>query len=413
MGTRTTGRLTVPAVAKAGPGLHHDGGGLYLQVGSNSKSWLFRFKRHGRLRAMGLGSASDIGLGMARDRASAARLLLTQGIDPIDHRDAAKAAAKAETIKAITFAEFATTFMDGRDAGLKNAKHRQQWRNTLSTYAYPIIGKVPVGEIDTPMVLRILQPIWSTKPESASRIRGRIEAILDAAKVSQLRAGDNPARWRGHLAHVLPALSKVRAVKHHAALDWRELPAFVANLRERDGVAARALLFGILNASRSAEVRLARWREIDVANKAWTIPADRMKAMHMHRVPLSAPAIALLEALPRRGDDIFGDDLIFPGAAKGKPMSDMTLTAVLRRMDRGVTAHGFRGSFKTWCRECTSFADVLSEAALAHTVGDKTMRAHARGDMFDQRRALMHAWSAFVMSADRADNVIALRPPGA
>jgi integrase len=358
---------------------------------------------------MGLGSAGDIGLGMARDRATAARLLLTQGIDPIDHRDAAKSAAKAETIKATTFEQFAETFMDGRDAGLANAKHRQQWRNTLATYAYPVIGRVPVSEIDTPMVLRILQPIWSTKPESASRIRGRLEAILDAAKVSQLRDGDNPARWRGHLAHVLPALSKVRAVKHHAALDWRELPAFVAALRERDGVAAKALLFAILCASRSGEVRLARWREIDIASATWTIPADRMKARRIHRLPLSSPAIGLLEAMPH-GDD---DALIFPGV-KRKPMSDMTLTAVLRRMQRGdLTAHGFRSTFKDWSRENTHFVDALSEAALAHVIGNKTQQAYGRSDLFDARRPLMDAWSAFVMSADRASNVIALHPPGA
>jgi integrase len=355
---------------------------------------------------MGLGSAGDIGLGMARDQASAARLLLTQGIDPIDHRDAQKAAAKVEAAKAITFETFAGQFMNDHDAGLKNAKHRQQWRNTLATYAYPVIGRVPVSEIDTPMVLKVLQPIWNTRPETASRVRGRIEVILDAAKVSQLRDGDNPARWRGHLSLVLPALSKVRAVEHHAALDWRELPAFVANLREREGVAAQALLSAILCASRSGEVRLARWREIDIENKVWTIPADRMKARRIHRVPLSAPAIALLEAMPRRDDG----DLIFPGAVKGKPMSDMTLTAVLRRMKRGdLTAHGFRSTFKDWCRERTNFADVLSEMALAHVTGTKTQQAYGRSDLFDARRPLMDAWASYATSFDRADNVIALR----
>jgi integrase len=238
-------------------------------------------------------------------------------------------------------------------------------------------------------------------------VRGRIEAILDAARVQGLRDGVNPALWRGHLAHILPPITNVRAVKHHAALAWRELPGFVARLRERDGVAARALLFAILCASRSGEVRLARWREIDIDHKVWVIPASRMKAKRVHRVPLSTAAIAVLEAMPRRDDDT----LIFSGAVKGKPMSDMTLTAVLRRMDRGdLTAHGFRSTFKDWSRERTSFSDVLSEMALAHVVGDKTSQAYGRSDLLDARRPLIDAWASFVMSAERADNVVALHP---
>jgi integrase len=423
MAKRLLNRLSARAVTTAPPGEHLDGNGLLLIVAeSGSRSWVLRFKLNGRRRDMGLGPASVVGLAKARDLAHEARRLIAQGIDPIEHRKAEQAAAKIEAAKAISFEEFATTFMNGREAGLANIKHRQQWRNTLATYAFPIIGHVAVGAVDTPMLLRILQPIWSKKPETASRVRGRIETILDAARVQGLRDdGVNPAIWRGHLSHVLPPPSKVRAVTHHAALDWRELPAFVANLRERDGVAARALLFAILCASRSGEVRLARWREIDMANKVWTIPADRMKAKRVHRVPLSAPAIALLEGMlvispaPEPRTKLSDDALIFPGAAKGKPMSDMTLTAVLRRMERGeLTAHGFRSTFKDWCRErAGSFSDVLSEMALAHVVGDKTMQAYGRSDLLEQRRALMDAWASYVTSADRADNVIALHPPGA
>jgi integrase len=406
MAKRLTSRLTQAQVTKSKPGRHPDGNGLFLVVApSGSRSWILRYKRDGHQRDMGLGAYPAIGLAQARDLAVDARRLIAQGRDPIEHRKAEQAAAKIEAAKAITFKTFATTFMDGREAGLRNVKHRAQWRNTVATYAFPVIGSVPVGAVDTPMVLRILQPIWSTKPETASRVRGRIEQILDAAKVQGVRDGDNPARWRGHLAHVLPPITTVCAVKHHAALDWREIPAFVASLRERDGVAARALLFAILCASRSGEVRLARWHEIDIGNKLWTILADRMKAKREHRVPLSTAAIAVLEAMPRRDDE-----LIFPGAVKGKPMSDMTLTAVLRRMERGdLTCHGFRSTFKDWCRERTSFNDVISEMALAHVVGDKTMRAYGRSDLLDQRRELMDAWANFVMSAERADNVIALR----
>ena len=407
MARRLLNRLSAKAVTTASPGEHPDGNGLFLVVAeSGSRSWVLKFKRNGRKREMGLGPASVIGLAKARDLATDARRLIAQGLDPIEHRRAEQAAAKIEAAKAVSFETFATTFMNGREAGLRNAKHRQQWRNTLATYAFPVIGNLPVGEIDTSMILRILNPIWQRKPETASRVRGRIEAILDAARVQGLRDGVNPALWRGHLAHILPAITNVRAVKHHAALAWRELPGFVASLRERDGVAAKALLFTILCASRSGEVRLARWSEIDIENKLWTIPKERMKARREHRVPLSMAAIAVLEAMPRRD----ADALVFPGASKERPMSDMTLTAVLRRMERGdLTVHGFRSSFKDWCRERTSFADILSEFSLAHTVGDKTTRAYGRSDLLDQRRALMQAWSDFVTSAERADNVIALR----
>jgi integrase len=409
MARRQTKRLTAQQIARAKPGMHPDGDGLYLKVApSGSRSWAFRFKRHGRPREMGLGAVNVIGLAQARDLAVDARRLIAQGLDPIDSRKAVQIEARSEEAKAITFKEFAEQFMHGRAAGLANAKHRQQWRNTMATYAFGIIGSVPVGVVDTPMVLRILQPIWSKKPETAKRVRGRIEAILDAARVQGLRDGINPALWRGHLSHVLPSPTKVRAVKHHAALDWRELPAFVADLRQRDGVAAQALLFAILCASRSGEVRLAQWDEIDFDAKLWTIPASRMKGKRVHRVPLSTQAMAVLTL--STPDNVKPDALIFPGANRGAPMSDMTLTAVLRRMDRGeLTAHGFRSTFKDWSRERTSFSDVLSEMALAHVVGDATMRAYGRSDLIDQRRPLMAAWGDYVASSGRAAKVVPLR----
>jgi integrase len=324
MARRLLNRLSAKAVTTASAGEHPDGNGLFLIVAeSGSRSWVLKFKRAGRRREMGLGPASVVGLAKARDLATDARRLIEIGLDPIEHRKAEQAAAKVEAAKAVSFETFATTFMNGRNAGLRNAKHRQQWRNTLATYAFPVIGHVAVGAVDTPMILRILQPIWSIKAETASRVRGRIERVLDAAKVQGLRDGDNPARWRGHLAHVLPPITSVRAVEHYAALEWRELPAFVANLRERDGMAARALLFAILCASRSGEVRLARWNEIHVASATWTIPASRMKAKRVHRVPLSVLAIAVLEGVRTKLSEPHGDALIFPGAAKGKPMSDM------------------------------------------------------------------------------------------
>jgi integrase len=335
--------------------------------------------------------------------------LLAAGIDPIEHRRDEAKAAKAQAARAMSFKDFATQFMDGRDAGLRNGKHRQQWRNTLATYAYPVLGAVPIADMDVDMMLRVLKPIWASKPETASRVRGRIEVIIDAATAQGLFDRANPARWRGHLAHILPAKSKIRAVTHHAAMDWREVPGFVAELRERAGVAAQALHFAILCASRSGEVRLARWQEFDLAQAKWTIPPERMKGGRIHRVPLSTQAVALLESMPRRHDT----DLVFPGAAHGRPLSDMTLAAVLKRMARDVTPHGFRSSFKDWCRECCPhISDAVSEMALAHIAGDKTVQAYGRSDLVDARRSLMQIWADYIAGAS-ADNVVVLHQAGA
>jgi integrase len=387
--------------------MHPDGDGLYLKVApGGSRSWAFRYKRNGDAREMGLGPAGTIGLAQARELATDQRRLLAAGLDPIDHRRAEAKAAEAQAARAMSFKDFATAFMDGRDAGLRNGKHRQQWRSTLATYAYPVIGNEPIADINVDMVLRVLKPIWASKPETASRVRGRIEVIIDAATARGLFDRANPARWRGHLASILPAKSKIRAVTHHAAMDWREVPAFVAELRERAGVAAKALHLAILCASRSGEVRLARWQEFDLAQATWTIPPERMKAGRIHRVPLSAQAVALLESMPRRHDD----DLVFPGAAHDRPLSDMTLAAVLKRMARDVTPHGFRSSFKDWCRErCTHVSDAVSEMALAHVVGDATVQAYGRSDLLDARRSLMQMWADYTAGVSSAANVVPLR----
>jgi integrase len=412
MARRLTKRLTSLQVTRLGPGMHPDGDGLYLKVApGGSRSWAFRYKRHGDPHEMGLGPVGTIGLAQARELAIDKRRLLATGIDPIDHRRAEAKAAKAQAARAMSFKDFATVFMDGRDAGLRNGKHRQQWRSTLSTYAYPVLGAVPIADIDVEMVLRVLRPIWASKPETASRVRGRIEVIIDAATAQGLFNRANPARWRGHLAHILPAKSMIRMVTHHAAMDWREVPDFVADLRERAGVAAKALHLAILCASRSGEIRLARWHEFDFAQALWTIPASRMKSKREHRVPLSAQAVALLESLPRTRDT----DLVFPGAAQDRPLSDMTLGAVLKRMQRDdVTPHGFRSSFKDFCRErCPHISDAVSEMALAHIVGDRTVQAYGRSDLLDARRTLMQIWADYVESRERADNVVMLHQAGA
>ena len=376
------------------PGKYTDGRGLILHVvTAERRNWLLRYMRAGKERVMGLGSAAVVSLDEARERAQAARKLLAAGIDPIDARQAEQAAAQAEQAKRITFAEAATQYIAAHEAGWRNPKHRQQWRNTLTSYAEPILGAIPVGDIDANLVLRALAPIWHSKPETATRVRSRIELVLDYATARGWRTGTNPAIWRGNLKLMLPARAKVRAVKHHAAVDWREAPGFMAALRERDGMGARALEFAILTAARSGEVREARWSEIDLTRALWTLPAARMKGGREHRVPLSDAALAVLEAQAKLRDD---SGLVFHGHRPGVPMSDMTLTAVLRRMGRGdLTAHGFRSSFRDWVADNGKPAD-LAEAALAHAIGDKTVAAYHRSDLFDPRRRLMADWADYL-----------------
>ena len=337
-------RLTARAVATATkPGLYADGGGLYLRIGSSgAKSWCLRYMLGGKAREMGLGGLAKIGLADARKKAAAQRLLLVEKIDPLERREAENSAKKTEAARSIRFEQCAKTYIEAHRVGWRNVKHAQQWENTLSAYVYPIFGSVPVGHVDVAMVMKVLEPLWTAKPETAGRVRGRIEAVLDWSKVRGLRDGENPARWRGHLDHLLPARSKVRQVRHHAALPYDELGAFIKELRSNEGTAATALEFLILTAGRTGEVIGARWSEIDFKSRVWTVPAQRMKGGREHRVPLSKPAIALLERVRRQGTEF-----IFPGLHQTRPLSNMALLVLLRRMGRSdVTAHGFRSTFR-------------------------------------------------------------------
>src|SRR6516225_894352 len=404
---RTIGRLTALKVDKAKrAGMYADGGGLYLRVThSGTKNWVFRFMLNGRPRWMGVGPLHTIGLAEARNRAAGFRLQRHDGIDPIERRRAERLEARFDAAKAMSFKECAVMYIAGHRAGWRNPKHAAQWQATLAMYAEPVIGGLSVQRIDTALVLKVLEPIWTEKPETAGRVRGRIESILDWAKVRGYRVGENPARWRGHLDKLLPARGKVRKVEHHAALPYAELPGFLIALREQEGIAARALEFTALTAARTGETIFARWSELNLLDKTWTVPAERMKARREHRVPLSARALAILEEMQahRHGDERF----VFPGGKAGKPLSNMAFLMLLRRMKRDdLTAHGFRATFKTWASERTSFQNEIVEAALAHVVGSKVEQAYRRGDMFEKRRRLMSSWAQFCFSSAAAGQVI-------
>lgn len=390
------------------PGLYADGDGLYLQVtAAGSKSWTFRFQINGRRRDMGLGPAagtsSAVSLAAARQLAAQAKMLVRDGVDPIEHRTAQRAQAVITAAKAMTFRQAAEAYIESMRAGWRNAKHASQWSITLETYAYPAIGNLAVGAVDTGLVLKVLSPIWSTKTETASRVRGRIESILDYAAARGARDGDNPARWKGVLSKILPAPGKVRRVVHHASMPYAELPAFWPKLQMQDGMGARALEYAVLTACRTSEVLGGRWPEIDIEERVWAIPPERMKAGAEHRVPLSDPAIALLRKLAA----VRVDDFVFPGQREGEPLSRMAMKMVLRRMRVDVTPHGMRATFRTWAADETSFAHEIAEAALAHIVGNKTIAAYQRGTYFERRREMMGAWADFIES--RGAKVVELR----
>ena len=387
----------------------NDGQGLYfVSRPPSGASWMFRFSQHGKNRWMGLGQYPTVTLADARTRADDARRLLINDVDPIEHRRHRRAQSKLEITKRVTFDECAGQYIASHQSGWRNPKHREQWGSTLKTYAYPILGGLPVAAIDAGLVLKVLQPIWTAKPETASRLRGRIESILDWATVRGFRQGDNPARWRGHLEKLLPHHSKVRRVVHHAALSYVELPNFLTRLRARDGTAARALEFMILTAARTGEVIGARWSEINLVHQLWTIPAHRMKAGKGHRVPLSPRACEILEAFkPDKTDDAF----VFTGSKPQKPLSNMAFLMLLRRMEGSdLTVHGFRSTFRDWCAERTSFPNEVCEMALAHTVGSKVEAAYRRSDLFDKRRRLMSAWSDYCGTKPATEiNVVSMR----
>ena len=391
---RTIGKLTALAVDKSKRrGYYGDGGGLFLQVGvSGSKSWVFRFKEAGKLHEMGLGATHTIGLAEARERARECRRLRLDGIDPIEARKVARAQARLAAAKAVTFKNCAERYIASHQAGWRSLAHAAQWPSTLGRYVYPVFGSLPVQAIDVGLVLEALEPIWTAKPETAGRVRGRIESVLDWATSRGYRQGDNPARWRGHLENLLPTKSKVRRVKHHAALPYAEIGEFIAQLKQQEGVAAQALEFTILTAGRTGEVIGSRWSEISLAERLWTIPAERMKAGKEHRVPLSDAARAILEQMQA----IRQDDFVFPGGKTKRPISNMAMAMTLRRMGRDdLTVHGFRSTFRDWAAERTDFPSEVAEMALAHAVGDKVEAAYRRGDLFQKRRQLMDAWSEF------------------
>lgn len=397
---RTTNKLdqaTIKALTE--PGRYGDGGGLWLQVDKGgARSWLFRYMLNGKARAMGLGPLHTVSLGQARAKARDCRQQLLDGVDPLAAKEEARRQAMLEAASVVTFKEAADRFIQAHEAGWRNAKHRQQWRNTLETYAHPVIGELAVGEVDTGLVLKAVEPLWVEKPETASRLRGRIESVLDWAGARGYRKGENPARWRGHLESLLPKRSKVRTVKHHSALPYSDLPEFMTALGAAGGVSARALEFTVLTAARTSEAIGAQWSEFDLAAGLWTVPGKRMKAGRDHRVALSDRAVAVLEDLAAG----YGrEGYVFPGAKQGAGLSNMSMTGVLRRMGRGdLTVHGFRSSFRDWCAERTNFPSEMAEMALAHTIADKVESAYRRGDLFDRRRRMMQDWAAFAYSGD-------------
>jgi len=407
---RSIHRLTAVKVKSLRtPGYHSDGGGLYLRIKpSGAKNWVYRFMLSGRRRDAGLGRYPAVGLARAREKAEESRRLVAEGFDPIEQRAAERAAERAQAARAITFEECAKAYIDSHEPGWRNPKHRQQWRNTLSTYVFPIMGFQWVSEIDAAMVLAALNPIWTTKPETASRVRGRIEAILDWAKVRGHRDGENPASWRGGLKHLLPAKSKVHTVAHHAALPYVEIGRLMAELRDQTSVSAKALQFLVLTATRTGETLGARWDEIDLLTKLWVIPAERMKGGSAHRVSLSSRAVAIIKEMAR----IRQSDFVFPGTKQGRPLSSMALAMLLRRMGHGdITVHGLRSSFRDWAAETTNFPNHVVEMALAHTISDRVEAAYRRGDLFAKRRKLTEQWSAYC-SRGASAKIVPLRQRG-
>lgn len=403
---KAVGKLTALGVTKASKtGLYGDGGNLFLKVDERgNKSWIIRFTVDGRRRKVGLGAAHTVSLAEARQKAADARKLLQAGHDPVKARRAALAAARVANAKVLTFDQCAEKYIEAHRAGWKSNKHAAQWMATVKTYVSPVFGNLPVNDVDTGLVMRVLSPIWATKTETANRVRGRIESVLSWAKVHGYRSGENPAQWRGHLDQLLPARGKVSKVVHWSALPYDELPEFMAALRDQPGVAARALEFVIHTATRTSETLGATWSEIDLHKKLWIIPEDRMKAGREHRVPLSPAAFDVLEEMK----ELQASDYIFPGMKRGKSLSNMALLVLLRRMQRSdLTAHGFRSTFSDWVSEQTNFSSELAGMALSHMVGDKVEQAYRRGDMFDKRRALMDAWSAYCSAPD--DKVVSLQ----
>lgn len=375
------------------PGMYADGLGLYLQVrAGNAKSWILRYRIDGKLRDMGLGPLHSVSLAEAREKAALCRTARLSGLDPLEERRTTKAAKLIEAARAIAFEKCAESYIAAHKDGWKNGKHASQWTATLQTYVYPIFKGKAVAEIDDELVLKVLKPIWREKTETASRVRGRIERILDWARVMKNRTGDNPDRWRGHLDHLLPKRSKVAATIHHAALPIDDTPAFIQMLRREATVTARAFEFCILTASRTNETLGMRWDEVDESAQLWTVPAARMKASRDHRVPLAPESQLILAEMK----EIRTSEFVFPGGRAHRPLSSMAFLMMLRRLKRtDITAHGFRSTFRDWAAERTAFPNEVVEMALAHAIGNKVEAAYRRGDLFNKRRQLAEAWASF------------------
>ncbi len=395
-----TEKLSARTAATAKAGRHGDGRGLWLVVsGTGARKWVFRFTFNGRVTEMGLGNAA-VSLAAAREKAAEARKLVAAGVNPIEARLETKRLAAGKP----TFGQCADTLLAAKASEWRSAKHREQWRMTLAEYAKPL-RDVPIDQVNTEAVLGVLQPIWQATPETASRFRGRIEAVLDAARVKGhiARNEANPARWRGHLDKVLAKRQKL-ARGHHAAMVYSDVPEFIGRLRGRKGMAALALEFTILTAARSGEVLGARWAELDLVAKVWTVPASRMKAEREHRVPLSGRALAILERLAEHATD----DLVFSGQRRGLPLGAMAMRRLAKRLDATGTIHGFRSSFRDWAGETTSFAREIAEQALAHATGGPVEAAYRRGDFLERRRPLMEAWASYCEPGAKG-NVLPMR----
>ena len=403
---RVIGKLTALDVSRATKP-KNDGGGLWLDIDyrTGARSWLFRYGAGGR-RYMGLGPVHTLGLADARQLATACRRQLLDGVDPIEARKAERQRAQLEAARSVTFQGCADRYIASHRSGWRNPKHAAQWPSTFATYAYPVFGHLPVQDIDVGLVLKAIEPIWTTKPETANRLRGRIESVIDWATARGYRQGENPARWRGHLDQLLPAKAKVRRVEHHAALPYGEVADFMVELHRQEGVAARALEFAILTAARTGEALGATWGEIDLEARQWVISAARMKGGREHRVPLSDAAIGILIEMMA----VRTGEFVFPGGKARRPLSNMAFLMLLRRMGRGdLTGHGFRSTFSDWCAERTNFPSEVREMALAHAVGDKVEAAYRRGNLLAKRQQLMTAWGQFCTTpAPPAGNVVAI-----
>lgn len=406
--------------AKGRPGLPYllsDGGCLYLRVSSTgARYWIMRYSLHGKPHVLGIGPYPLVSLAEAREKVLEARKLKLEHIDPIAARRAKRAGVAVDAAKSMTFAACAEAYIEAHKAGWKSAKHQGQWRNTIEMYANPVIGSLPVAAIDTGLVLKVLQqkldgePLWVARAESAKRLRGRIESVLDWARVSGFRDGENPARWKGHLDHLLPPPRKTQRVVHHDALAYAELPAFMLALAEVEGIPARCVEFLVLTCARSGEARGVTWGEINLAERLWIVPASKMKAGKEHRVPLSARALEILVEMRFGCDSPDPRALVFPSVKRGRPLPDKTLLKVLRNMGQdSVTVHGFRSSFRDWAAEKTSYPREACELALAHAVGSAVEQAYRRSDLFERRRALMRDWGAYCATLPGAagDTVVA------